>query len=771
MEIKGKGLSGFFGFLMVYSLNLLILNSLYFEMPLFKILIINIILWTLIFTIVIYNRYFIKIRLLFLWVSGFFVFSLLPERLLKIAFLTKQDILSILKTTSRLINAPEIMRFVIWSGKYMCGFTTDIPKGFDIILSIIIFIIVAIVFASLIIKKRRFLYFIIPIALFIFEWFRYVEGITGLFNIYAAGLMAYYIFINYNNNVAQINRKNSSFKYYDHKSIMCFAGIIIIMIIFTSNVIINTLSLGMINDKMSNMFPSILELRSEYKRAKHSKFTFSKTPYQPNGNRLGGSINNKDMLVMKVDSNRPSLYLRGRIKNIYTGYSWYSDNNSFHKNRNRALSIDKVEFKDKDEATEVTIYPHNILTSTVFTPYFPIEIESKNRKIKYNSDLEMYFVRSFFKGTKGSYTIKSILPINKSGEGNIIDDRETQKHKYLKLTEKLPLRVSKLAKDLTKNYPDDYSKIKTLEKYLANNYTYSLIVPDVPKNVDFVDYFLFEEKTGYCTYYASSLAIMGRAIGIPTRYVEGFILPKEKGESGLYEVKAENAHAWVEAYIDGMGWITLEPTAAYYTQEIEEEVEEMLLEEISTENNDLTEKRNDDFRRLRAEEEMNFVEGDFNFAYNKRDIPIYQIVLLFVFIIIVLRIIYLYYRKRKFFSKTDYRKYIIKNYYIIISLYSFIERIDLEKYSPFQLMNIIDKKLMEIDVTDDIIDSINKAFYSNENINEEDINYIDNLRDQVEDVVIHRIGKLAYFYHKHVLGDIIYRKGGIYGTLRKNTPS
>ena len=66
---------------------------------------------------------------------------------------------------------------------------------------------------------------------------------------------------------------------------------------------------------------------------------------------------------------------------------------------------------------------------------------------------------------------------------------------------------------LTQDHSTTYSKVKALEEYLQNNYTYTLAT-NPPEDQDFVDYFLFEGKEGYCSYYASALCILTRALGI-----------------------------------------------------------------------------------------------------------------------------------------------------------------------------------------------------------------------------------------------------------------
>ncbi|MCR4584216.1 MAG: transglutaminase domain-containing protein [Lachnospiraceae bacterium] len=78
---------------------------------------------------------------------------------------------------------------------------------------------------------------------------------------------------------------------------------------------------------------------------------------------------------------------------------------------------------------------------------------------------------------------------------------------------------------------------------------------------DYLDYFMFENKAGYCSHYASAYVLMARSRGIPARFVQGF---KTKiGRKSDTEVKAESAHAWPEVYLEGRGWTVIEPTPGY----------------------------------------------------------------------------------------------------------------------------------------------------------------------------------------------------------------
>ncbi len=134
---------------------------------------------------------------------------------------------------------------------------------------------------------------------------------------------------------------------------------------------------------------------------------------------------------------------------------------------------------------------------------------------------------------------------------------------YTLLPDNIPARISELAHEITKGLRNDYEKTVAIEKYLRQNHTYTLSPENVPLDRDFVDYFLFDKKEGYCTYYATSMAVMLRTLGIPSRYVEGYVLPPERTSDDVYTVTNNNAHAWVEVYFEGFGWLVFEPTTIY----------------------------------------------------------------------------------------------------------------------------------------------------------------------------------------------------------------
>jgi transglutaminase-like putative cysteine protease len=133
---------------------------------------------------------------------------------------------------------------------------------------------------------------------------------------------------------------------------------------------------------------------------------------------------------------------------------------------------------------------------------------------------------------------------------------------YLQLPQSLPQRVRLLAEQLTEGAETPYDRAKRIEMYVRT-YPYSLDVAPPPQGRDVVDYFLFDAQTGFCSYYASAMVVMLRVVGVPARVATGFAGGEYDAGRGAYRVPASAAHAWVEVYFPGYGWVEFEPTAVY----------------------------------------------------------------------------------------------------------------------------------------------------------------------------------------------------------------
>jgi protein-glutamine gamma-glutamyltransferase len=124
-------------------------------------------------------------------------------------------------------------------------------------------------------------------------------------------------------------------------------------------------------------------------------------------------------------------------------------------------------------------------------------------------------------------------------------------------------RTRELARDLTAQTTNPYDAVAAINRHLKSEYPYDLSIPPQREEMDAVEYFLFEERRGYCEQFASSLAVMVRSLGIPARVATGYVPGEYNPFTGLHEVRASDAHAWVEVYFPGYGWSTFDPTPGF----------------------------------------------------------------------------------------------------------------------------------------------------------------------------------------------------------------
>ncbi len=132
--------------------------------------------------------------------------------------------------------------------------------------------------------------------------------------------------------------------------------------------------------------------------------------------------------------------------------------------------------------------------------------------------------------------------------------------RYLQLPPNLPQRVRDLASRVTDGMETPYGKAKALEDYLRNNYPYNLRVDPPPFNADGVDHFLFTLGEGYSEYFASTMAVMLRTVGVPARLAVGYTTGDRIEHKPLFAVTDSHSHAWLEVYFPEYGWIPFEPT-------------------------------------------------------------------------------------------------------------------------------------------------------------------------------------------------------------------
>jgi hypothetical protein len=158
------------------------------------------------------------------------------------------------------------------------------------------------------------------------------------------------------------------------------------------------------------------------------------------------------------------------------------------------------------------------------------------------------------------YEARSVLPtppekgLRESGSDYSAAMLET----YLQLP-KLDPRIPELAQQITARAENPYDKARAIELYLRTHYGYTLDLSGPPSR-DPLAHFLFEKRAGHCEYFAAAMTVMLRSVGIPARYINGFLTGEYNDVGGDFIVRASDAHSWVEVFFPSYGWLTFDPT-------------------------------------------------------------------------------------------------------------------------------------------------------------------------------------------------------------------
>jgi transglutaminase-like putative cysteine protease len=133
--------------------------------------------------------------------------------------------------------------------------------------------------------------------------------------------------------------------------------------------------------------------------------------------------------------------------------------------------------------------------------------------------------------------------------------------RYTQLPHPYP-QAQALARAVTASATTTYDRVQALIAWMGANTHYSTDIPPLPAGADTVNEFLFGNRVGFCEQISTSLAVMLRSLGIPAREAVGYVPGPYNPITDLYEVRAEDAHAWVQVWLPGHGWQSFDPTAA-----------------------------------------------------------------------------------------------------------------------------------------------------------------------------------------------------------------
>ncbi len=227
----------------------------------------------------------------------------------------------------------------------------------------------------------------------------------------------------------------------------------------------------------------------------------------------------------------------------------------------QTYSIDPAEMQAIRNA-QSSLDGQSIRTSYQVGSDFTVKTLTFTGQLPVYSDVEAVFAQNGV-GSGDTYDVTSVVSNATSEQLRAASSNYPVEitSRYLQLPD-VTDRTKQLANQLAAGKGNPYDIAATIENYLRQNYKYNENVGVPPKGQDAVDWFLFDAKQGYCTFYASSMIEMLRVLNIPSRIAVGFYPAKFDSNAGGYLYRDLNAHAWVEVYFPGYGWVPFEPTAA-----------------------------------------------------------------------------------------------------------------------------------------------------------------------------------------------------------------
>ena len=343
-----------------------------------------------------------------------------------------------------------------------------------------------------------------------------------------------------------------------------------------------------------------------------------------NGGELGqvGSVRpdfEMDLEVYLIPCTNERFYLRGYVGNRYIPVEnrWDFESVVPEDTANSSVSSWRIpcltswaNFQLASPLPEATLSVKNVGANPdyLYTPYFSQQYDISTTPGA--TRMEDWYRGYFPKRTTNNYIYNPYTTLDFSNllkpSGNqLISEDQTGYEKLIKDKDSIYLEVPKENKEVIDqickdgNFHGDSLEIaQQVSSYFSSNYPYTLKPGRTPNRTDFVNYFLTENKKGYCAHFASSAVLIFRNLGIPARYVEGYAIDSAdiansdvesendtlatfKGENPIknaemvkVEVNDSAAHAWVEIYLDNFGWVPVEVTPASmgYAQDEDEDL-------------------------------------------------------------------------------------------------------------------------------------------------------------------------------------------------------
>lgn len=285
-----------------------------------------------------------------------------------------------------------------------------------------------------------------------------------------------------------------------------------------------------------------------------------------------------DTLVMRVRASRPDFW-RGQTFDTWDGRSWTQSEPETSARRIHGASPLDVPLRSEDGPATLgddfvqTFMLEESTPNLVFGAYDVRRVHFPDDTLFQMSDGTLRTAVAL--GHGAVYTVVSSRPPVDAALLRGVDawyaslasrDRAAVvpaelRRRYTALPASFPASLRDLSDRITAGAPTTYDQVLAIEAWLAANTQYSLDAPAPPAGVDAAEAFLLRDRVGFCEQIGTALVVLLRAQGVPARLVAGYAPGERNPFTGLFEVKASDAHAWAEVYFPGVGWQGFDPTA------------------------------------------------------------------------------------------------------------------------------------------------------------------------------------------------------------------
>ena len=276
--------------------------------------------------------------------------------------------------------------------------------------------------------------------------------------------------------------------------------------------------------------------------------------------RVQGSIELSPKVRFTVVSPEES-YWRVDSYNRYTGSGWVRSGEPIPYENARLPA-------PSGESTRVTqVFRVESAASVMPAAWRPIAVDGPTDRTEVTSEYGLSPTERLESGDR--YQVVSAVPTASPRDLAVAtgDDPASIEGRYTQLPSSTPDRVAERTDEIVGDSGNRYAAASRIEQYLESTKEYSLDVDRPDGNV--ADSFLFEMERGYCTYYATTMAVMLRTQGIPARVTVGYTSGQQVSDSE-HVVRGYDSPAWVEVYFPGEGWARFDPTPAGPRQNAEQ---------------------------------------------------------------------------------------------------------------------------------------------------------------------------------------------------------